>query len=516
MKENNEIKIGAILSYIIIGLNMVVGIAYTPILTNMLGQSEYGLYSLVNTIMSYLTILDLGFGNAIIIYTTKYKNAGDKEKENKLHGMFLIIYTIIGIVATLLGIILYLNTEKVFSNSMSISEIATAKKLILILTFNMAITFPFSIFSSIITAYEKFIFAKVLNIVRIILMPAIMIPLLFLGYKSVALVIVLTILNIGVLLSNFIYCKKKLSIKMNFKNMDRKLLVEIFCFSFWIFLNTIVYKLNWSVDEFILGTVSGTVSVAIYSVANQLHTIYSSFAECISNILLPKVTKMEANYATDEEYSNIFIRVGRLQFFVMALILSGFVIYGNEFITKCWVGEQYADSYIIACILMIPLFVPLIQNVGLNILQVKNKYKYRTIVCLIIAVVNVIISIPLAMKLGGIGSAIGTALSMFVGQVIIMNWYYWKKIKLDIPRFWKNIFILSIPLIGVMIIGILIKNILEIKGILTLGINITIYVSIYAAFMYKFVMNKDEKNMVSKPIKKIINKFYRVRNKVEN
>ena len=72
---------GAILSYAIIVVNMLVGILYTPILTAKLGQSEYGLYSLVTAVISYLTILDFGFGNAIIIYTTKYRVSKQKEKE---------------------------------------------------------------------------------------------------------------------------------------------------------------------------------------------------------------------------------------------------------------------------------------------------------------------------------------------------------------------------------------------------------------------------------------------------
>ena len=103
MKENKEIKIGAILSYLIIIANMIIGVLYTPILTSKLGQSEYGLYSLVTSVISYLTILDFGFGNSIIIYTTRYRNRNEKEKEQKLHGMFFIIYTIIGIIAGIIG-----------------------------------------------------------------------------------------------------------------------------------------------------------------------------------------------------------------------------------------------------------------------------------------------------------------------------------------------------------------------------------------------------------------------------
>ena len=89
MMKINQIKIGAILSYVIIIVNMLIGVLYTPILTAKLGQTEYGLYSLVTSIISYLTILDFGFGNAIIIYTTRYRNNNEKDKEQKLHGMFL-------------------------------------------------------------------------------------------------------------------------------------------------------------------------------------------------------------------------------------------------------------------------------------------------------------------------------------------------------------------------------------------------------------------------------------------
>lgn len=94
-ESNNQIKKGIILSYVIILLNIIVNLIYTPILIRRLGQSEYGLYSLVSSIISYLTILDFGFGNAIVLYTTKYRVNNKKKEENKLHGIFFVIYTLI-------------------------------------------------------------------------------------------------------------------------------------------------------------------------------------------------------------------------------------------------------------------------------------------------------------------------------------------------------------------------------------------------------------------------------------
>lgn len=501
--KKNEVKLGAILSYVIICLNMIVGIVYTPILTKMLGQSEYGLYSLVSSIISYLTILDFGFGNAIIIYTTRYRVKGETEKENKLHGMFLIIYTLIGIFSAILGMILYFNVDQLFGQTMSIDEIHTAKILMSILTFNLAITFPLSIFSSIITAYEKFVFAKILNIIRIILNPIITLLLLKMGYKSVALVVVITALNISTLFINMFYCKAKLKVKLKFGKIDFSLLKEISAYSFFVFLNAIIDKITWSTDQFVLGAVSGTVQVALYSTATQLNGMYLNFSTAISGVLLPKVTKMEENKATSQQFSDIFIQTGRIQYIVMALIITGFVLYGSEFINLMWVGSEYSASYLIACVLMIPVTIPLIQNVGINILQAKNKHKYRSVLLTITAVMNVIISIPLSKIYGGLGAAIGTFITLIIGPGLLMNIFYYRKIKIDIPRFWSNILKMSIPILLCFILGIGIRTLFSISSIPFLIIQIGLYTVIYGIIVWNFSMNSYEKELFLRVINKV-------------
>jgi len=223
----NQLKAGAFLSYILIFLNNIVGIAYTPFLIRSLGQSEFGLYSIAAVSIGYLTIMDLGLGNAIIRFTAKYRALGDKETENKLHGMFTVIYTILGFIVAIAGIIMYLNVENLFGANMSLVELNKIKILIALLAFNLAVSFPFSIYGSIIAAHENFIFSKLVNIIRVIINPIIMIPLLFLGYKSVALVIVISLLNLATLLMNFYYCKIKIGIEPSYNYFNKKLLTEI-------------------------------------------------------------------------------------------------------------------------------------------------------------------------------------------------------------------------------------------------------------------------------------------------
>lgn len=501
----NQRKIGAILSYIVIALNIIIGIIYTPFLIRKLGQSEYGLYSIIQSIISYLAIMDMGFGNAIIIYTARYINQRDKEKQDNLHGMFFAIYFIIGVIAGIIGFVLYLNVNNMFGNTMSTEEILRAKTMMLVLTFNLIATFPLSIFGNIITAHEKFIISKIIKIIQIILQPLIMVPLLLIGYKAIAMTVVLTIVNILCLLLNAIICIKKLDVKLKFTGFDKVLLIEIFKYSFYIFLNEIVDKANWTVDRFILGSVCGTIQTAIYSVAGQLNTMYMNFSTAISGVMLPKITKMQDSNATNEEFTKEFIKTGRIQFLLVALIITGFVLFGQAFI-NLWAGEGYESAYKIACILMIPLTIPLIQNIGLSILQAKNLYKYRTMIFFIISILNIGISIPLSKMYGGVGAAWGTSIALILGQIIILNIYYHKKVGIDMVEFWLNIVKMLIPIIEVVVFGSLLNVIILSNKIIFLGIKIILYIMVYCIVVWLFSMNDYEKDIIRKPIKKILKK----------
>lgn len=125
--KKNQIKIGAILSYIALAVTNIVGLVYTPFMVRIMGQSEYGLYSLVSSIVAYLSILDLGLGNAIVVYVAKSIAKGDKKEEKKLNGMFIIVYSIIGIIVLVAGLILYFNIDNMFQNTMSVEELVKAK-----------------------------------------------------------------------------------------------------------------------------------------------------------------------------------------------------------------------------------------------------------------------------------------------------------------------------------------------------------------------------------------------------
>ena len=502
MNKSNERKMGVVLSYAAIIINIVIQLLYTPLLIRKLGQSEYGLYSLVASIIGYLTVMDFGFGNAIVVYTSKYKALGKIDEVKKMHGMFYVIFILIGIVATVLGIILYLLVPNIFGNTMNSMEISKMKVMMLILTFNLAITFPFSIYSSIINAYEKFTFQKIIGIISSVLKPILMIPLLFFGYKSITMCIIITLTNIIVMFSNYLYCKNKLNVKIKFVGFDKVIFKTIFGYSIWIFLGAIVDKINWSVDQFVLGAVAGTVAVSIYSVASQLNTLFINLSTAVSGVFLPKMSMMVANNASEDELTDEMIKVGRIQFYIIALMVTGFILIGKNFIIA-WAGKEYELAYTVALILIVPICFPLIQNLGLSIMQAMNKFKFKSISTFIMAIFNVIISIFLAKLYGPVGSAIGTAIALIICNIIIINIYYKKSIGIDVVKFWKSIFRILIPLIIPLTITIIFMKFTNLGGIKSIFIYGLLYTILYSITIYFLCFNNYEKNIVSKLLKKL-------------
>lgn len=507
----NQLKAGAALNYVSIVLNMVVGLIYTPFMLRMLGQSEYGLYSLAASIIAYLTVLDLGFGNAIVRYTAKFRAEGKQREQEEMFGMFLVLYIVIGVVAMVAGGVLSLNVENLFSRSMSETEVSRTRVMSWLMTFNLAFTFPMSIWGSIMTAYERFVFQRLVSIVRSVLNPVVMVLLLVVGYKAIAMVVVTTVFNVATLLINWWYCKNRLSIKMHFGRFQWGFLKEVSIYSFWIFLNAIMDRIYWSTGQFVLGVYRGAVAISVYAIAIQLQSMYMMFSMAISNVFLPRVTAMITRENNERQISDLFIRTGRLQYVVMAFILSAFIVFGRPFI-QLWAGKGYEDAYYICLMFFVPLTVPLIQNLGITILQARNQMKFRSVLYVVIALASLGLSILLARPYGGYGCAFATSLALLLGQVLIMNIYYQRRQQLDIKKFWREIAKMSLVPIVLVCAGLyaannLFANTAKVSFMVVAGAVFTI---VYGVLFWHFSMNESEKDLFAAPAKQIV---ARLRNK---
>ncbi|MGP3560188.1 oligosaccharide flippase family protein [Geobacillus sp. BK01] len=489
----NQLGFGIILSYISIFLANIANLILTPFIIRSLGQSQYGLYMLIGAFVGYIAILDFGLGNTTVRFVSKYHAVNDKKGERNFLFLTSVIYLIISFIILVLGALIYPSLDVVFRNSLTPEEIEIAKTMFIILIISLSLTLPMNLFRGIITAYERFVFLHSLNIVRILIRSILLFLLLFWGYKAIAIVLLDAALNIALMLVSVIYVFVKLHIKIKFYEFDKYLIKEIFLYTFPVFIGVIVDQIYWKIGHLVLGVVADTNEVAVFSVGMTIGQYFITFATAISGVFLPKITKMVTTEASDEDLTDILVKTGRIQFLVLGLVLSTFVLFGKKFILL-WAGPSYEVSWGIALVVMIPLSLVLTQTVGISILQAKNMHAFRSWMYLFIAIINTLISFFLSKIYGAIGAAIGTALSLIFGNIIIMNIYYHFKVRLNIPEFCRKLSSLLLSLICSVVIGSVLLLISS-NSWLVLIVQCSIYSIIYIFIMWFFGMNDYEKQL---------------------
>lgn len=492
----DQLKAGVVLSYITTAVSIVIQLVYMPVMIRLLGQSEYGLYSLVSSVVSYLSLFSLGFSGAYMrFFAMSY---GNRKKTASLNGMFITLFSVLAAVAAICGIIMSFFPKQIFGDKLSADELSRAQVLMLILVISIAVSLVNGLFGAIISAHEQFIFQRILGLISTVISPFVTLPLLLIGYRSVMVVTVTTVIVFSQLLVNIWFCVCKIKIPVSFNGFEWKLLKEIALFSSFLFINMIIDQINWNVDKLILGHTSGTDEVAVYGVAAQFNSLFMTFSTTISSVFTPRVnhiaTQKRSNYAV--EFTNLMAKIGRIQWLILGLPALGFIVFGKYFIVNIYAGEGYGDAYAAALFLVLPAIIPLIQNVGIEMQRALNKHQFRSIIYLIMATLNVSISIPLASRFGTVGTAMGTAFSLIIGNGIIMNIFYHRALKINMKYFWKEIFKtlkgIAIPIMT----AILFMRFVHFESMVVYFVSIFAFSVVYCVSVIALSCNREEKNML--------------------
>jgi len=499
----NQRKAGATLSYVNMFLSIIVGFINLPLILRFVTKGDYGVYVIMGSLIAVMGVMDFGLAGTMTRYYTKSMTIHDDEKQENTLATGAVIYGIISLVAIAVGFILYPLLDKVYAAELTVRELVLAKQMFIIMMGNFIISISTNVFNSAIMAHEKFAFLKIIEMMKTILNPVLAITFLFYTKNIVYVVVAHSILNVIAVTLRMVYAFTGLKIKIKLHYFDKELFKAISAFAFFIFLNMIMDRIYWQTDNLILGAVAGTAVTAIYGIATTLNRYYLNFSSNIASVFLPKITAISSKTDDMKEINEIFIRIGRIQYIIIMLILSGFIIFGREFIIV-WVGPDFLEAYYFSLIVMVPLIIPLIQNTGISILQAKNKHAFRSIVYVIIAALNVGASIPLAKLYGGYGCAAATGVSLLIGQGIIINIYYEKKIGLEIRKFFKQILLMSAPIFAVGIASYFLNTLMITEKLYILIPKIFVFIILYFLVVSRFAFNQYEKDSFGGFAKKIL------------
>lgn len=499
--SGSQIKSGVIISYVAIFFSIAAGLLYTPWMVKQIGVSDYGLYTLTGAFLSYF-LIDFGLAQSLARFIAKYRAEGNQEKINNLLGLTTRIYLLIDVLIFLVLCVLFFFLTDIFGQFTSV-EHKKFEVVYLIAGFFSLLSFPLMPVNGIMIAYERFFVLKMTDLVQKILVIVLMVVALLNGQGLFALIFVNGLVGFVIKLYNFFYIRRKEQIKINLKFFDKNLAKELFSFSAWIFVIGIAQRLILNIVPTILGALSGTKEIAIFSIALVLEGYTWTFAQALNGLFLPKVSRMVTASDDRTEVSNLMIQVGRLQFLVIGLLITGIVVLGKAFIVL-WMGEEFLKSYYVALFLIVPGLITLTQEIASTLLFVVNEIKYRALFYSVAAIISVTIGILLAPTYGAVGSAVGVGTALLLCHVMAMNTVYAKVLKLDLKRFFYSVHLkMFLPFLVTGLVTYIIQLYRPVTDWLSFILVGTFFVLTTSAGLWLFVMNSYEKELVLSVMKKL-------------
>lgn len=499
-----KLKSGAIISYIYLFIESISSIILTPFLVNYLGDSEYGIYGLAATVSSYILLLDLGVGNALVRYFAKYRVNNEPENERKLMGVSIIFYAVVSAIAmiALAGTIIL--SPHVFAKGLTIHEISRVKLMFWIVGINAVVTLLESPFKRIIMAYEKFVLSKLISLVKVCLRFALVILVLIDGGMGIAVLGVSLLLTVLGTLFEMWYVFTRLKVKPKFNGVEKAFYKEIFSYSSIIVLQMIATQINAMVDQVAISILvpAASVYLAIYSVGINLTHYYQSIGGAVNSLLMPSAVKAVERKSDSNQILNMMVKITRIQNILLGLIYVVFLINGQEFI-RLWVGESKGLAYIVSAVIMLPQLLFLSQSIGAHLLWAMNKHKIQAILQFGVSIINIFVTIILIKIMNPVvGAAIGSAIAMLIGNVIISGYVYKKEIGISIINYYKGQFKGILPcLLLTAVLGFLFTMYVPLgEGWIAFAIRCAFAVLVYAGFMLLFGLNTDEKQMLFKKL----------------
>lgn len=504
MNRKKQISEGVILSYISIIVNFVIGILYTPIMLSSLGQSQYGVYSLCVSFIGYLTILNAGVNAAYVRFYVQEKTINEKGVE-KLNGLFCKIFIVLSIIGFLGGLLVADFSSVIFGLKITSDEYALVKKCFVLLAFTICIEIFTCVFKSFVTANERFVFGKTIDISTSVLYPLLALPLLLTGHDCTYLIAVRLTVAIITLLLHVSFCRKKLSIAFKFVHTEKSLLKNVAQFIGFIALQSIMDQLNWQIDKFILARTHGTAEISIYSVGSTFNTYFITIAGVVSGVFIVQINRLVA-LKDENRLNDLFRQTCKFFTYMTGFIIIAFYILGRPFVLR-WAGENYGKSFTVGRLLMSPVALALIMALGQDIARAKNKHQMQIIINLGVCVVNAIVSIPLAMHWGAIGSAVGTFVAEIIVCVIVQPIYYKRVLNLDV----KNVFIDLLRYLRGIVLPIMFGAIVHYLGLIKNSYSSVAFYGVIFAFVYVISvwtvsMNSNDRAMVKNFV---MNKLHR-------
>ena len=403
--------------YLAIAVEMLIGLVMLPFNLRHLGQEAYGLWMLTAGVTIHFSVLDLGYGSAVVKFIAQYRAHRDARALNEIASTMFYVYAAIGVAAYLVVIALALNFQHFFRITPEQAELG--KWILLIVGVNIACNFPFSVFGGVIDGFQRYDRNNIVAIVTSVCVAIANAAVLLAGYSLIGLVAATTsvrLLAYGVYRMNAYRIYPPLRIRASLFRRSR--LREVTGFSIYSLLIDWANKLNYELDEIIIGVFLGSAPVAVWAVADRIISGIQRLTNQVNGVLFPFIVDSDQTQRV-ERLQRLLLEGTRLSVATVVPIAVGLILLATPLV-HAWVGPKMLGSAPIIQLLAIVVALRVGNATATTLLKGAGRVKYLAAVNLSTGLANLVMSALLVKPYGLVGVAVGTLVPVAVSTIFVL------------------------------------------------------------------------------------------------
>lgn len=424
---------GTATKYLLLAVNITLGVFLLPFTLRHLGAAEYGLWMLVASMTYYFQLLDLGYGSGVVRHIAEADAHHDLDRVNRIASTFVIVYAGLGVAAAagVCGIILWIIPR---FPRLQADQIARAQILLALMGIRIAVGFPMTVFGAATTARQRFALNNTVAIVVALTNGALTYLVLSAGYGLVALVAATTAVGLASY-SAYAWTARRAfpTLRIRASAFSRELVREVTTYSVYLFLIDVAVQIGFNLDNVVIGAALGTSAVAVYAIALRLADYQRQMCNQFNGLLFPVVVRFGASGQRDA-LRNLLIDGTRIALTLVVGVTISVVGFGRPLITQ-WMGAGFDGSVAPLYVLAITGIVLVGQGPLGNVLLGTGRHRLVAVVALLEALVNLALSLVLVRRYGIVGVAIGTALPVLVANLCVLMPAACRQMDIGIARF---------------------------------------------------------------------------------
>lgn len=402
--------------YILIIVNVLIGLILLPFNVRYLGEASYGLWMLTTTVAAYFMMLDLGYAGAIVKFVAEFRARKNVRALNEVLSTMAYVFSALGLLSLVLAAFAAVALPHVFN--LAPEQVGVGRLILLMSALQVALYFHFSIYGGVVSGFERYSINNVVGTIFNIATAAVNVLVLWLGYGLVELVAATTAMRVAPLWfyrRNAFKVFPELRIRRSYIRRDR--LRELSGFSIYLAVVDWSGRLTYTTDTFYVGIFLNTAAVGVYAVAQRLSEAVLSLTHQLHTVMMPAVVHRAVDAAPDRQQA-LMVRATRFQL-AIAMCLAGGVAAVADVLIRTWFGGGLEGSVPVTQLLCLVAVLRAWTAMPGTVLQGTGHARYVAVASSWAAAANLILSIPFLLMWGLVGVALGTAVAAAIGAAIV-------------------------------------------------------------------------------------------------